>query len=138
MRRVRLSRAYTEEGTFGILMIDDVPICVTLEKPWVNNIPTISCIPESEYRCELRQSPKFGRTYEVKSVPGRKYILFHKGNTVGDTSGCIILGLYFVHQNKEATLRNSQNAYDRFMRRLGGKPFTLIVEGEVGSKVVVL
>ena len=129
LRTVKIKRYYAEYGTYGLLLIDEVPICCTLELPYEDNIPSISAIPEGEYFCKLRQSPKFGRTYEVLNVPNRKYILFHKGNSVSDTTGCIILGLHFVHQSKRVMLRNSQYGYDCFMRRLGGKSFRLIIEG---------
>ena len=34
------------DGTFGVLIKDGVPLCVTLELPWRDNERSISCIPE--------------------------------------------------------------------------------------------
>jgi len=37
--------ASTAKGTFGVLLHDGVPLCVTCEDPWNDNLPNISCIP---------------------------------------------------------------------------------------------
>lgn len=82
----------SKEGTFGLLRIGQVPFAVTLEDPWRDNIPEQSCIPPGLYACKRVQSPRFGETFEVTGVPNRTHILFHAGNTIGDTEGCILIG----------------------------------------------
>ena len=37
--------ALTERGTFGVLLDNGVPFAVTLEREWMNNEPSVSCIP---------------------------------------------------------------------------------------------
>jgi len=98
------------KGTTGVLIKDDWPLCVTLEDPWRNNQQHISCIPEGTYKCKKIHSPKFGPTYEITSVPDRTHILFHCGNTVQDTSGCILLGTSFGFSG----IRDSRHAFMKF------------------------
>lgn len=64
----------------------------TLELPWKNNQPQVSCIPKGKYECVHRTSPKYGRHFLVKDVPGRSWILIHHGNFYHDIKGCILPG----------------------------------------------
>jgi hypothetical protein len=66
--------------------------CKSLELPWLNNQKQKSCIPAGEYQVVPRYSKKFKNHYHVLEVPGRSYILFHKGNYYTDILGCILLG----------------------------------------------
>ena len=84
-----------KEGATGVLRIQTGNLlwrCRTLELPWENNAPQISCIPAGIYTCRHFNSAKFGETFQVCDVPGRSGILFHAGNSVKDTRGCILLG----------------------------------------------
>ena len=115
---IRLVRITTgEDGTFGVLLKDDVPLCVTLELPWRDNQRDVSCIPEGWYQFRQVDSPRFGDTFEVRDVPGRTNILFHAGNTVEDSSGCILLGLSygFSHVKQKQGIRSSRMAMRSFM-----------------------
>lgn len=65
----------------------------TIEKPWRNNEPFVSCIPEGFYRLGRRNSPRFGpNVWEVLEVPNRTHILIHVANTADDVVGCIGFG----------------------------------------------
>lgn len=66
--------------------------CKTLELPWKNNDPRISCIPAGTYRCVKRKSPKYSDHFHVTGVDGRSYILIHHGNYYTNTKGCILVG----------------------------------------------
>lgn len=86
-----------DNGTFGMLTMKDdnnaiQQLCMTCELPWRNNEPSISCIPEGTYDCIPHSSDKFPNTWEVTGVRGRTEILFHAGNTIKDTHGCILVG----------------------------------------------
>lgn len=74
----------TDQGTFGELVLDGGPALKSVELPWRNNATGASCIPVGRYRCELVNSPRFGRVYEVRDVPGRTNILIHAANFAGD------------------------------------------------------
>jgi hypothetical protein len=87
---LQLKRIWSDDtGTFGVLMGADGPFAVTVELPWLNNEPRVSCIPVGTYVCKAVNSPKFGHTYEITGVPNRSHVLFHKANTINDLLGCI-------------------------------------------------
>jgi hypothetical protein len=109
MLNLKLTRIESNnKGVYGILSINHKVICVTLERPWAGNTINISCIPVGSYLCRPINSGKFGATYEVTEVPGRTNILFHAGNSIEDTKGCILVGT-------NLTLR-SDTEQDKFIR----------------------
>ena len=128
----------TDEGTFGRLVCADGPELVSLELPWRDNKPQISSIQPGFYRCELVESPKFGRVYGVQDVPGRSHVLIHAANFAGDVSkgwksellGCIAPAL------KTGVLKpqggqvqragiSSREALSRLMEWAAGETFEL-------------
>ena len=81
------------DRTIGRLIYDG-NVFYTVEKPWCDNRPNISCIPTGVYNLGRVDSPKFGpATWEIKDVPGRSHILIHAGNTANDVVGCLALGV---------------------------------------------
>lgn len=128
---LRLRRiALHEAATMGVLIGDDeLPLALTLERPWRNNARTISCIPSGSYACRRVISPKFGETFEVANVPGRTHILLHKGNTAADTEGCIILGQRFGTLNGQPAVLMSAQGFCSLMDALAGRQeFQLLIE----------
>lgn len=133
--------AANKEATTGVLLKDGVPICLTLENPWLENRVRVSCIPGgTQYTCTKVDSPKFGKTWEVTSVRNRTHILFHKGNTAEDTLGCIVLGSYYGElYNREKDIYNlavlnSKRAFNYFMKLMNGyDDFTLRITWHDGS-----
>ncbi len=101
--------------TFGVLLYNGVPFCVTLERPWKNNQKNISCIPVGTYLCTRIKSAKFGKTFLVTEVPGRSEILFHKGNIDDDTHGCIILGECYQPLGNKLAVQSSGLAMLEFL-----------------------
>jgi hypothetical protein len=108
------------DATLGVLLLDSIPFCVTLEDSWRDNKRQISCIPAGDYVCKRVNSPKFGEVFQVQDVPNRTHILFHAGNTEHDTSGCILLGTSFGTINTDPAVLQSARALVRFMERLRG------------------
>lgn len=90
---LKLTRyAFFEDRTLGRLTVGS-EIFWTVEKPWKDNQPFISCIPAGKYEITKGDSPRFGpNTWQVMDVPGRTHILFHVGNTSDDVVGCIAVG----------------------------------------------
>ena len=87
---LELIRTYFPEGTNGILLFNGAGICSTIELPWKNNEPRISCIPEGTYGLVKRYSPRHQWHFEVKDVPGRQLILIHPANdAISELQGCI-------------------------------------------------
>lgn len=85
-----LSRTYFQNGTNGKLEYQGKLICHTIELPWKDNTPKISCIPEGEYFLTKRYSRKFGWHLELLQVHNRSLILFHPANDAKqELQGCI-------------------------------------------------
>ena len=84
----------------------------TLERPWIFNERKVSCIPTGTYLVKRHNSPKFGQCLKVQDVKGRSDILFHSGNVVNDTLGCILVGLSAgtVDDSNTAMIYNSRKA----------------------------
>lgn len=82
-----------DQGTFGILCGPyGHPICCIVERPWLNNQEDVSCIPLGTYTAK-REPPSDHFPYEkfrIYDVTGRDSILFHKGNTIADSKGCLL------------------------------------------------
>ncbi len=119
MKSITLIRfTYTEHGVFGVLMENDIPFALTIERPWLDNKKGESCIPKGTYFCERIVPPKFGDTFEVKHVPNRSAILFHKGNVMDDSHGCIIIGEQFEMLDGKPAVLASAKGFNEFMDRL--------------------
>lgn len=108
------------DGMFGALSVEGRWGCMTLERPWSENLRNVSCIPDGDYTCLKVSSPKFGATWEVSCVPGRGEILFHAGNLVSDSRGCILLGGAMAQMNGKACLIGSRDTMKTFLARLSG------------------
>jgi hypothetical protein len=124
---------FTEESTIGELFINGERICDTLERPYFNNQRNISCIPEGVYPVRLRL-PRESATRDylhllVQEVPNRDWILFHRGNTAKDTSGCILVGI----GTEQDVVHNSVLAMDLLIKEilnLGGENINLIIKNK--------
>jgi len=130
MRHVTLQRSFqTESITLGMLQIKDVdhePI-YTLENPWLDNRPYVSCIPADTYVVERYDGFKYKNVYKVRGVPNRSGILFHKGNYESNTTGCILIGLASGTLNNKIAVLHSGDAMDYFRKLIGRKAFTLTI-----------
>ncbi len=129
-KNFRLIRiAYTPLSTFGVLLDEGIPFCVTLERPWLENKKSVSCIPHGYYLCERVQSPKFGDTFEIVDVDARSHILFHKGNLSEDTHGCVLVGERYDPLGEKNAILSSGKAFIEFKKRTkGAKFFKLRIE----------
>lgn len=120
--------ARSEAGTFGVLVHDYIPFAVTLELPWKDNARDQSCIPSGDYTCRRVKSSKFGETFEVCDVPNRSGILLHRGNTVPDTSGCILVAEEFTVLNGCPAIGQSRQGFDELLAKTSGmEQFTLSI-----------
>jgi hypothetical protein len=83
--------AYTSMGTFGEIYLNGTRL-VTVERPWLDNQRSISCIPLGNYTVKPGYYNRGGyKAMEVMNVPNRSNILFHRGNTMYDSAGCILI-----------------------------------------------
>ena len=115
-----------DNGAYGNLDIDGVSFCNTIEHIY----PGGPKIPDGVYNCvrgmhELGSGPI--ETFEVMHVPGHFGLLFHRGNTFRDSSGCILLGI-----KHSSLLIDSRITFDKFMTKLIGVDiFTLHVQTQL-------
>lgn len=66
----------------------------TVEKPWRQNLPNVSCIPNGVYEAERSFFNRGGyKAVEILGVPDRTDILIHVANRAEDVSGCIGIGM---------------------------------------------
>ena len=103
------------QGTFGNIIFENIPFALSLEREWLDNRTSVSCIPAGEYFCKRVDSPRFGNTFEVANVKGRTHILFHKGNLDDDSHGCILVGEEFGNIGKSSGIKSSKSGYNEFM-----------------------
>jgi hypothetical protein len=106
---------FRDDRTYGALIGPQGPFIFTLENPWLENKPQVSCIPFGTYACRRVQSPRFGNTFEVTGVPGRSHILFHAGNTEADTLGCVLTATTFDPVQGVNGAVQSKKAFDELM-----------------------
>lgn len=118
-------------GTFGVLKINKEVFCVTLEPPDQENERNISSIPAQQYECQRIVSPRYGETFQVMNVPGRDHVLFHAGNVVDHTQGCIILAQYFGKLKGDRAVLNSGATFQLFIDRLQNYNFAHLTVREV-------
>jgi len=110
----------------------------SLELPWRENKPSRSCIPPGTYRVEIRDSPRFGRVYEIRDVPGRSHVLIHAGNLAGDVDkgfasdveGCVLVGRDAGTLAGQWAVLASRFALSELMRTADFAPFDLTISEE--------
>lgn len=126
-RHIHIKRVHSgSTGTFGVVLdgYDGEPFCVSLELPWADNLPNISCIKPGIYEATRHHSPRFGETFLVQgNLGGRTHILFHCGNSIADSRGCILLGENYSPQSR---VSQSRSAFNEFMDRTRGVDFFIL------------
>lgn len=117
--------AYHPEGTLGVIDVQGERF-YTVERPWLDNAPNVSCIPEGNYEVAWRDSPRFGETYHIKDVQDRTYILIHVANFPKDVQGCIGLGTGLM--GDRVAVSNSRKAIAKFEELTRDTSWRLIVK----------
>jgi len=126
--------SYSAHGTFGVLLSDGIPMCVTLEDPWNDNRKNVSCIPTGNYECIPHNGHRYKDTWILKGVPRRTAILFHVGNTQKDTEGCILVGQRFGTLDDQPAILGSKAAMS-MLRDVLPKNFQIIIkDGTIQGK----
>ncbi len=86
-------------------------------------------IPEGSYTVSISWSPRFKTNLpRLKDVPGFEGILIHQGNTVANTSGCILVGHNTV-KGKVMDSRRTLNSLILLIRKaeMKNEPIVLTV-----------
>ena len=132
---------FGEHSTLGLLFIDGVFECYTLEDTYRGEgvkIPGETCIPQGRRRIGFRSEGGFHSRYrkrfgadfhhgmlEIKDLPTFKWVCIHCGNDDGDTAGCPLVGMG-VMMTSSGKLMSSVGAY----RNLYPKVAEAILSGE--------
>ncbi len=130
MKTLTLIRVCSKaKGTFGVL-IDEYPFAVTCEP--APHDAFCYLIPKGKYVCKPFTRPSGVKTFEVTGVAGHFALLFHSGNTIVDTKGCIIIAEQYSDISTPGGVLPGvlcKAGWDEFMRKYGKeKAFTLIIK----------
>ena len=124
--------AYHPTATLGLIEFADLEFW-SVERPWLDNQPNISCIPVGEYKLRWRESPKFGPTWQLEDVPGRTHILIHSANFAYQLQGCIALGTDLMGDT--IAVANSRKAMNLFEEVTEGGEWILKIKNAVYAAV---
>lgn len=87
-------------------------------------------ICQAETLERARQRPQYGDTFEVMDVKDRSHILFHWGNWVTNTRGCILVGEKFGKINDEPAIFNSMDTFNKLLVALTDvSKFNITIQG---------
>jgi len=121
------------ESTIGLLFIDDVFECFTLEdEQRTVKIFGETRIPKGIYEIDLRKEgghnqrylKRYGSSFHkgmlhIKNVPNFKWILIHVGNDDDDTAGCLLLGdVCYNNSVMNGFISESRKAYERVYQKV--------------------
>jgi len=131
MKEVLLERfAHTPMGVFGNLSVDGFE-CYTVERPWLDNKPRESCIPEGVYRLELGMYNRGGYpAYEIMNVPDRSLIKMHIANNMNDVIGCVGFGDSLGYYENLWSVMNSGKTMAKFMDAMDGEDGQIIIKSK--------
>jgi hypothetical protein len=130
---LELVRTYFPNGCNGELFINGKRLCFTIELPWLDNEPLVSCIPEGRYVLVKRYSRKFCHHLLVKDVPGRALILIHAANDAqAELKGCIAPVSYLTAEGKGTYSKRAFNKLTKlvFAALMDKKPVFLIIKSK--------
>ena len=101
-------------ATPGFVTLEQGRVCATLEDPWKDNLPHVSCIPQGVYRLGWTFSQRFQRhTIEILQVPNRIGIRLHAGNTIEHTTGCPLTASELIIEPERVWAQRSEDALKR-------------------------
>lgn len=118
VKMILIRDSIVNDAVLGSLYVGGVKVCDTLE----NKAKLIPC---GEYNLNVSKSQRFCRMLPLvynDEVPMRRGIRIHVGNSVKDTSGCILVGF----QRNGDRLVNSRNA-EAAVTGLAGNDAKLII-----------
>lgn len=135
MRVVCIRRAGSDdEGSPGRLSTPGFACC-SLELPWRDNLPEISCLPEGAYPVRWTWSDHFRRfMYAIEEqISNRGGFRIHSGNFAGDRAkglrsdslGCPLLGYRLGRLDGQRALAISRPCVADFVKFMQCKPFIL-------------
>jgi hypothetical protein len=114
------------------MFVDGEPKFPTVERPWKNNEPNVSCIPAGYYPVKwvITQTAGNMNGYGIglEGVPDRSLIRIHAGNTADDLRGCIAPGMQFHEFGINRGVSQSRAALHELMRLMKQTEGTLQID----------
>ena len=120
------------KATLGMLYVDGVHICFTLEDEHRDfKVSGETRIPAGRYKVSKKTGGRFYEAYNqrwgheyalaVDNVPGFTDIMIHTGVNEGHTAGCLLVGFDASIKNKTPILNQSRNAYAAIYNLIAAK-----------------
>ena len=78
------------DRTNGIWTLPDGELIRTLERPWLDNQVSVSCIPAGIYKFRRDTHGRF-QWFRILDVPNRTDIELHEGTKPSHSEGCILM-----------------------------------------------
>lgn len=131
MQKIKLMRyGSTPKGTFGELEAAGVKFA-TVERPWLDNEPFVSCVPVGSYTLEEHSSSSHPDVWALVNHSLGVYhfdhpdairtaILIHVANVARELAGCIAPGTAFGVPYGEWGVVNSRYAVDQLRNIIDG------------------
>ena len=119
---IELQRWYRDGWTDGMIFINGILLCRSIELGWANNERNVSCVPEGVYPVAIIQHPKFGECLRIVKVKGRSGILMHVANDAQkELRGCIAPVFSLIGNGKGQYSRLALNYVIENLKRSGEK-----------------
>jgi hypothetical protein len=115
-----ITRTHFADRTEGILTLPDGQQIATLERPWLNNKPFVSCVPPDSYIVDRDKTGRF-QWYKLREVTGRSFIEIHLANKADQLEGCIAPCMYI----KNGVGYGSLEACELILKWFGDNSFVL-------------
>jgi hypothetical protein len=131
--QLKLTRThYKPDCTLGHIQVGE-SIVYTLERPWIGNKRTISCIPRGTYALKPHNwedidTLQFSKVWQLMNVPNRDAILIHAGNTVDDSKGCILVGMERGKLHGKDAVLSSRKAIKILRESIGKRDWQILIE----------
>lgn len=112
---------FTDDYTMGLLFIDGLYFCDTIEDKFRGNdlkktkVAGETCIPYGVYDVKITYSPKYKKNMpQLLDVPYFTGIRIHSANTAKDLEGCVGVGI----KSENGKVLESRKTYNALMKRL--------------------
>lgn len=110
--------AYLPEGVLGELKLPGGPRLFTIERPYLDNEPFVSAVPEGEYQLEWDTTGRIRDVPRLADVENRSQINIHVANEPQELHGCIGVGLHWTIDDQSPRVINSRKAMELLMENM--------------------